>query len=88
MDAGQVAAVTEVVGHRDTVHRLHELGLLPTQAATPAPHFTDAEAGGIRAAAAIRAAMIESTDAEFGKLLQSELDRWGKVVKETGATVN
>jgi ferrous iron transport protein A len=27
LDAGQVAAVTEVVGHRDTVHRLHELGL-------------------------------------------------------------
>jgi tripartite-type tricarboxylate transporter receptor subunit TctC len=25
---------------------------------------------------------------EFGRLLQSELDRWGKVVRETGATVN
>jgi tripartite-type tricarboxylate transporter receptor subunit TctC len=25
---------------------------------------------------------------EFGALLRSELDRWGKVVKETGATVN
>jgi tripartite-type tricarboxylate transporter receptor subunit TctC len=24
----------------------------------------------------------------FGKLMQSELDRWGKVVRETGATVN
>ena len=29
-----------------------------------------------------------STPEEFGRLLQSELDRWGKVVKETGATVN
>jgi len=29
-----------------------------------------------------------STPEEFGALLQSELDRWGKVVKETGATVN
>jgi tripartite-type tricarboxylate transporter receptor subunit TctC len=25
---------------------------------------------------------------EFGALLRSELERWGKVVKETGATVN
>jgi len=25
---------------------------------------------------------------EFARLLQSELDRWGKVVRETGATVN
>jgi len=29
-----------------------------------------------------------STPEELGTLLQSELDRWGKVVKETGATVN
>ena len=29
-----------------------------------------------------------STPAELEKLLVSELDRWGKVVKETGATVN
>src|SRR5262249_43559707 len=29
-----------------------------------------------------------STPEEFGTLLQSELERWGKVVKETGATVN
>ena len=29
-----------------------------------------------------------STPEEFGALLQSELDRWGTVVKETGATVN
>ncbi|HYC36477.1 MAG TPA: tripartite tricarboxylate transporter substrate binding protein [Usitatibacter sp.] len=29
-----------------------------------------------------------STPEEFGRLLQSELDRWGKVVKETGAVVN
>jgi len=29
-----------------------------------------------------------STPAEFAALLQSEFDRWGKVVKETGATVN
>jgi len=27
LDAGQIAAVTHVVGQRDTVHRLHELGL-------------------------------------------------------------
>ena len=29
-----------------------------------------------------------SSPEEFGALLQSELDRWGKVVRETGATVN
>ena len=29
-----------------------------------------------------------SSPEEFEKLMQSELDRWGKVVKETGATVN
>ena len=29
-----------------------------------------------------------STPEEFGALMQSELERWGKVVKETGATVN
>ena len=29
-----------------------------------------------------------STPEEFGALLRAELDRWGKVVKETGATVN
>ena len=29
-----------------------------------------------------------STPEEFGALMRSELDRWGKVVKETGATVN
>jgi tripartite-type tricarboxylate transporter receptor subunit TctC len=28
-----------------------------------------------------------STPEEFGALMQSELDRWGKVVRETGATV-
>ena len=29
-----------------------------------------------------------SSPEEFGALLRAELDRWGKVVKETGATVN
>ena len=29
-----------------------------------------------------------STPDEFGRLMQAELDRWGKVVRETGATVN
>ena len=29
-----------------------------------------------------------SSPEEFGQLMQSELDRWGKVVRETGATVN
>ncbi len=29
-----------------------------------------------------------STPEDFGRLMQSELDRWGKVVKETGAKVN
>ena len=29
-----------------------------------------------------------STPEEFGALMQGELDRWGKVVRATGATVN
>jgi tripartite-type tricarboxylate transporter receptor subunit TctC len=29
-----------------------------------------------------------STPDEFAALMRSELDRWGKVVRETGATVN
>jgi tripartite-type tricarboxylate transporter receptor subunit TctC len=29
-----------------------------------------------------------STPEEFAALMQSELERWGKVVRETGATVN
>jgi tripartite-type tricarboxylate transporter receptor subunit TctC len=29
-----------------------------------------------------------STPEELGRLMQSELDRWGKVVRDTGATVN
>ena len=29
-----------------------------------------------------------STPEELGTLVQSELERWGKGVKETGATVN
>jgi len=29
-----------------------------------------------------------SSPEELGRLMQSELDRWGKVVRETGATVN
>jgi len=29
-----------------------------------------------------------SSPEEFGSLMQSELERWGKVVRETGATVN
>ncbi len=29
-----------------------------------------------------------STPEEFGRLLATEMDRWGKVVRETGATVN
>ena len=33
-------------------------------------------------------AVATSTPEELGALMQSELDRWGKVVKETGATVN
>jgi tripartite-type tricarboxylate transporter receptor subunit TctC len=39
----------------------------------------------------VHAAGVEvatSTPEEFGALLQSEFDRWGKVVRETGATVN
>ena len=29
-----------------------------------------------------------STPEEFARLMAAEMDRWGKVVRETGATVN
>jgi tripartite-type tricarboxylate transporter receptor subunit TctC len=48
--------------------------------------LSTAEAKKLMASAGVDVAT--STPEEFGALLQSELDRWGKVVKETGATVN
>jgi tripartite-type tricarboxylate transporter receptor subunit TctC len=45
-----------------------------------------AEAKKLMASAGVDVAT--STPEEFGALMQSELDRWGKVVRETGATVN
>jgi tripartite-type tricarboxylate transporter receptor subunit TctC len=44
------------------------------------------EARKLMASAGVDVAIAGSD--EFGALLRSELDRWGKVVKETGATVN
>jgi len=32
--------------------------------------------------------MMTSTPEDFGQLLQSENERWGEVVRETGMTVN
>jgi arylsulfatase A-like enzyme len=63
---------------QERVSRMRQMGLFPPQAVAPAPQFTSAESEGIRAASAIRAAMIESTDAEFGKLLQL-LEESGKL---------
>ncbi len=48
--------------------------------------LSGAEARKLMATAGVDVAT--STPEEFGALLQSELDRWGKVVRETGATVN
>jgi tripartite-type tricarboxylate transporter receptor subunit TctC len=48
--------------------------------------LSTAEAKKLMASAGVDVAT--STPEEFAALLQSELDRWGKVVKETGATVN
>jgi tripartite-type tricarboxylate transporter receptor subunit TctC len=48
--------------------------------------LSTAEARKSMAAAGVEVAT--STPEEFGALMRSELDRWGKVVRETGATVN
>jgi tripartite-type tricarboxylate transporter receptor subunit TctC len=48
--------------------------------------LSTAEAKKLMASAGVDVAIAPSDD--FGALLRSELDRWGKVVKETGATVN
>ena len=48
--------------------------------------LSTAEARKLMASAGVEVAT--STPEEFGALLQGELDRWGKVVRETGATVN
>jgi tripartite-type tricarboxylate transporter receptor subunit TctC len=48
--------------------------------------LSTAEARKLMASAGVDVAT--GTPEEFGVLLQNELDRWGKVVRETGATVN
>jgi len=48
--------------------------------------LSTAEAKKLMASAGVDVAT--SSPEEFGRLMQSELERWGKVVKETGATVN
>ncbi|HUQ29343.1 MAG TPA: tripartite tricarboxylate transporter substrate binding protein [Usitatibacter sp.] len=48
--------------------------------------LSTAEAKRLMASAGVDVAT--STPEEFGALMQSELDRWGKVVRATGATVN
>ncbi len=48
--------------------------------------LSTAEAKKLMASAGVEVAT--SSPEEFGALLQSELERWGKVVRETGATVN
>jgi len=48
--------------------------------------LSTAEAKKLMASAGVDVAT--STPEEFGALMRSELDRWGKVVRETGATVN
>jgi len=48
--------------------------------------LSTAEARKLMASAGVEVAT--STPEEFAALMRSELDRWGKVVRETGATVN
>ena len=48
--------------------------------------LSTAEAKKLMASAGVDVAT--STPEDFGTLMRSELDRWGKVVRETGATVN
>jgi arylsulfatase A-like enzyme len=52
------------------VSRMRSMRLFPTDAPMIVPTFTRQESETIRSSAAIRAAMIESSDSAFGKLLQ------------------
>ncbi|HEY6130986.1 MAG TPA: sulfatase-like hydrolase/transferase, partial [Halioglobus sp.] len=63
---------------RQRVSRLRTLGLFPSDAPTQMPQFTRADRKAVRASAATRAAMIEWTDTEFGRLLQF-LEQSGKL---------
>lgn len=62
----------------DRVSRMRERGLFPADAPVNVPTFTAAEAADIREKAALRAAMIEATDAQFGRLV-SLLEAQGKL---------
>ena len=74
------------------VARMRQMSLFPPAAPTRLPLFTTQDVAAIRATAATRAAMIQSADAEFGKLLQL-LEAHGKlantlviVTSDNGAT--
>lgn len=55
---------------QERVARMRKMGFLTPEAPVTMPQFTSLDVEGVHSTAAIRAAMIESTDAEFGKLLQ------------------
>ena len=68
------------------------MGLFPSEAPTNIPQFTTLDVEGVRATAAIRAAMIESSDTAFGKFIKL-LEENGKldntliiVASDNGAT--
>lgn len=54
----------------ERVAQLRHLGLFPEKAPTKIPDFAGTRAEDIREQSAVRAAMIEATDTEFGKLLR------------------
>jgi arylsulfatase A-like enzyme len=54
----------------DRVSRMRDMGLFPVEAPIQIPLFTSKDEARIRSAAAIRAAMIETSDTELGSLVQ------------------
>jgi arylsulfatase len=62
----------------DRVSRMRDLGLFPKAAPVNVPGFAAIKANEIREKAVLRAAMIEATDTEFGKLL-TLLEKHGKL---------
>jgi arylsulfatase A-like enzyme len=77
---------------QERVARMRQMSIFPPDAPTRMPLFSSQDVATIRATAATRAAMIESTDAEFGKLLRL-LEENGKlantlviVTSDNGAT--
>ena len=79
---------------RSRVSNMHRLGLIPELAPVSSPKYDQSTVERIRSVASVRAAMMESADSEFGKLItlieeQGQLDNTLIIVtSDNGATTH